>query len=217
VQLHYEHAIGSVLLPLSPAEILVDGERVYYRNSKHWFAMIQPLAETVGVLFLLTLAINGAPAALGIVVISALMMAVLLVVRWVTQRDWKWTDYMIIWVVGLILLEISPEPETMLVVVAIVLVGRLLLTLIRWAFYEERFVTDRRIIETSGLLGTRISSISLTRVTDLTLYRSVPGEFFDYGDLRVETPGQDQALDRIPFVRNPIDFHDAIVRRSTDS
>jgi hypothetical protein len=217
VQLNNEHAVGSVLLPLAPGEILVPGEQVYYRHSKHWVAMVEPVAETLGVLFLLALAFGDAPPALGFVVISAIMFSVLLVARWFTERDWSWSDYAVIGFVALIFLEIGPGTETFVVFIAIFLVVRLLFTMIRWAFYEERFVTDRRIIETSGLFGSRVSSIAMARVTDLTLYRSVPGEFFNFGELRVETPGQVQALDRIRYLRKPNDFHDAVVRYSNQT
>ncbi|MCH7788875.1 MAG: PH domain-containing protein [Acidobacteria bacterium] len=215
MQLHYEHAVGSVLLPLAPEEVLVPGEVVLYRQRAHWAAMTEAIAETAGVLLLLTLVVTGTPPALGLVVASAIMMSVLLVTRWFTKRDWGWSDYLIIGIVALIAVEITPEVDTVIVVIAIVFVGRMLLAMVRWAFYEDRFVTDRRIIETSGFFGSRISSISLARVTDLTLYRSVPGEFFDYGELRVETPGQDQALDRIRYVRYPHNFHEAIARQAT--
>jgi hypothetical protein len=215
VQLHYEHAVASVLLPLAPAEILVPGEVVYYRQPRHWGAMIQPIAETFGALLLMALAITGVPPALGFIATSTIMLSIMLVVRWFTQRDWSWADYAVIGMVALIAIQVTPQVETVLVSIAIVLVARLLLTMTRWAFYEERFVTDRRIIETSGLFGSRVSSISLARVTDLTLYRSAAGEFLNYGELRVETPGQDQALDRIRYVRFPSDFHDAIARQST--
>ncbi len=136
MQLHYEHAVGSVLLPLAPEEVLVPGEVVLYRQRAHWAAMTEAIAETAGVLLLLTLVVTGTPPALGLVVASAIMMSVLLVTRWFTKRDWGWSDYLIIGIVALIAVEITPEVDTVIVVIAIVFVGRMLLAMVRWAFYE---------------------------------------------------------------------------------
>lgn len=71
-------------------------------------------------------------------------------------------------------------------------------------------VTDRRIFEVSGLLARRVASTPLTKVTDMTYHRSLLGRILGYGDLRVESPGQKQAVEKIAFLPKPDDFYRTI-------
>jgi hypothetical protein len=50
----------------------------------------------------------------------------------------------------------------------------------------------------------------LTRVTDMTYQRSLLGRILGYGDLIVESAGQDQALSRIEHLPRPDDFYRTI-------
>lgn len=68
-------------------------------------------------------------------------------------------------------------------------------------------VTDRRIFEVSGLISRRVASMPLTKVTDMTYHRSLLGRLLGFGDLRVESPGQKQAVEKIAFLPKPDDFY----------
>lgn len=71
-------------------------------------------------------------------------------------------------------------------------------------------VTDQRIFEVSGVLTRKVASMPLTRVTDMTYQRSLMGRLLGYGDLIVESAGQDQALSRIEHLPRPDDFYRTI-------
>ena len=71
-------------------------------------------------------------------------------------------------------------------------------------------VTDQRIFEVSGVLTRKVASMPLTRVTDMTYQRSILGRLLGYGDLIVESAGQDQALSRIEHLPHPDDFYRTI-------
>lgn len=71
-------------------------------------------------------------------------------------------------------------------------------------------VTDQRIFEVSGVLTRKVASMPLTRVTDMTYQRSLLGRILGYGDLIVESAGQDQALSRIEHLPRPDDFYRTI-------
>lgn len=71
-------------------------------------------------------------------------------------------------------------------------------------------VTDRRIFEVSGLLARRVASTPLIKVTDMTYHRSLLGRILGYGDLRVESPGQKQAVEQIAYLPKPDDFYRTI-------
>jgi uncharacterized membrane protein YdbT with pleckstrin-like domain len=77
-----------------------------------------------------------------------------------------------------------------------------------WEWWVDRIiVTDRRLFEVSGILTRRVASMPLTKVTDMTYHRTVVGRLFGYGELRVESPGQQQALARIAYLPKPDDFY----------
>lgn len=80
-----------------------------------------------------------------------------------------------------------------------------------WQWYVDRIVvTDQRIFEVSGVLTRKVASMPLTRVTDMTYRRSLLGRLLGYGDLIVESAGQDQALSRIERLPHPDDFYRTI-------
>ena len=80
-----------------------------------------------------------------------------------------------------------------------------------WQWWSDRIVvTDQRIFEVSGVLTRKVASMPLTRVTDMTYRRSLLGRILGYGDLIVESAGQDQALSRIERLPHPDDFYRTI-------
>ncbi|GAB2732541.1 PH domain-containing protein [Salinifilum aidingensis] len=91
-----------------------------------------------------------------------------------------------------------------------------LVVLLRFAYqvldwYVERIVvTDKRFLLTSGIFTTNVAMMPVTKVTDLTFHRSVPGRLLGYGTLIVESAGQIQALNRVGYVPNPDEVEDAI-------
>lgn len=77
-----------------------------------------------------------------------------------------------------------------------------------WNWSVARIVvTDRRIFEVSGIISRRVASTPLTKVTDMTYHRSVMGRLLGYGALRVESPGQKQAVEQIAYLPRPDDFY----------
>jgi uncharacterized membrane protein YdbT with pleckstrin-like domain len=80
-----------------------------------------------------------------------------------------------------------------------------------WQWRADRIiVTDRRIFEVSGVLTRNVASMPLAKMTDITYRRSILGRLFGYGELIVETAGQDQALQRISHLPRPDDFYRTI-------
>ncbi|HWL65097.1 MAG TPA: PH domain-containing protein, partial [Actinomycetota bacterium] len=80
-----------------------------------------------------------------------------------------------------------------------------------WEWRADRIVvTDRRIFEVSGVLTRKVASMPLVKMTDITYRRSVLGRLLGYGELIVETAGQDQSLNRITHLPHPDDFYRTI-------
>jgi membrane protein YdbS with pleckstrin-like domain len=80
-----------------------------------------------------------------------------------------------------------------------------------WQWRADRIVvTDRRIFEVSGVLTRKVASMPLAKMTDITYRRSLLGRLFGYGELIVETAGQEQSLQHITHLPRPDDFYRTI-------
>jgi hypothetical protein len=71
-------------------------------------------------------------------------------------------------------------------------------------------LSDQRMFEVSGVLTRRVGSLPLVKLTDLTYTRTLPGRLLRYGHLKVETPGQQQALTLIRFLPHPDRFYQTL-------
>ena len=80
-----------------------------------------------------------------------------------------------------------------------------------WEWSADRIVvTDRRIFEVSGLVTRKVASMPLSKMTDMTYRRPILGRILGYGELHVESAGQDQALSRLDHLPNPDEFYRTI-------
>lgn len=105
--------------------------------------------------------------------------------------------------------ETSDLFDTLLGLIAIVFMARFAWKGWEWSV-ARIVVTDRRIFEVSGLIARRVASMPLAKVTDMTYHRSLAGRLFGYGALRIESPGQKQAVDQIAYLPKPDDFYRTI-------
>lgn len=63
--------------------------------------------------------------------------------------------------------------------------------------------TDKRLLLLYGIVTHKVAMMPLMKVTDMSYTRSVMGRLLGYGTFVLESAGQDQALSRITYVRNP--------------
>ena len=211
-------SLTALIYPLPESEILVPGEKVYYRERAHWTSLFPYLAETVSILILLMVGLEGMPRGWGFTAGVVVFGSLVVVVRLFQTREWNWTEGILLGCAALIAFGMtSGSIGGIAVLVGLGALIRLVAHYLRWAFYEDRYITNRRILETTGFFGSRISSMPLGRVTDISLTRSVFGEVFDFGTLRVESAGQDQALGTISYLVEPEVFHETIVLLSTET
>ena len=107
------------------------------------------------------------------------------------------------------------DPLDTLAFFAILVVGvRFLLRYANWKI-ERVIVTNKRVIELSGVFNRRVASMPLSQVTDLTYKRSVLGRMLKshgYGELILESPGQKQAIESIPYLPTPDPFYRQFVQ-----
>jgi Bacterial PH domain len=96
--------------------------------------------------------------------------------------------------------------DTILGLIALVFFVRFAWAIVQW-WVTRIIVTDRRIVEVSGVLSRRVASMPLPQVTDTTYHRSILGRLLGYGDLVVESPGRHPGLSHIGYVPRPDDFY----------
>lgn len=86
-------------------------------------------------------------------------------------------------------------------------------TVLEWTI-TRIMITDRRVIEFGGFLRRSGGSMPLSKLTDLAFEQTFAGLLLDYGMVRVESAGQDQALSRIRYLRHPVLFQQELVARA---
>ena len=204
-----------VLVPLADRDVLVAGERVLYRRRRHWAVVAPEAAQFGAVLFL-----HGAFMMRGTTGMDSVLLAGTIVSAAVLFPLWRaWRDHRSALVaLALVLVwaaSAGAGPEGLGAVVVMAMGVRLCIRLVRWAWFQRTYLTDRRLMEVDGFLGTRINSMPLAKITDVALHRSPVGEVLGYGTFRVESAGQDQALGRLDFLVEPERFHDLVIASPT--
>ncbi|WP_019631683.1 PH domain-containing protein [Actinomadura atramentaria] len=64
-------------------------------------------------------------------------------------------------------------------------------------------ITNQRMLLTTGLITRNVAMMPLAKVTDMGFKRSLAGRMLGYGEFIMESAGQDQALDRVPYLPYP--------------
>lgn len=96
--------------------------------------------------------------------------------------------------------------DTIVGAVAICFVFRFVWRMWQW-WLDRIVVTDKRFLEVSGIFTRKVATMPLSRVTDLTYRRTIAGRLFGYGDLIIESAGQDQGLARLERLPDPDHFY----------
>ncbi len=226
---------ASLIKPQTLEDILVEDERPYYDSRQHWASVIQPIYETFIFLLLIIWAVDigrgtgwGNSLVTTILILAAAHFVITTITggrlpnsRLAADPFANTTGKSALGRTPLIVIAISVVAAAVLIglrptlmIAVILVIGRLVVILARWSFYEKRYITNRRVIESGGFLGSRISSMPLSRVTDISYSRSIAAELLGYATMRVETAGQDQALGVVRFIDQPNDFYDVLVRFS---
>ncbi|MGI9597291.1 MAG: PH domain-containing protein [Acidimicrobiales bacterium] len=205
-------SLSSLFAPPDPSAPLIPSEIILYNERRHWAILIQTFLETLATLVVLTVLAGGSE--LG--PFGAFVILAAVVLAFLRFRSGQWSRGLAYAGTAAAILGFVILGREGLALGAVVFVtGRFAFRFMKWAFYERLYITNRRIIGLTGFLGSEISTMPLTRVTDISYKTTIPAEIFGYGILRVETAGQDQALGLIPFLDKPEKFYDILIDRST--
>jgi hypothetical protein len=207
--------LSSLIAPPHPTSVLIPTEKILYYERKHWAILIQPFLETLAALVLVTvMADQGNDTQIGPFTALIVLAAVVLAIRRYREREINRSLAYAIGI-GLIVAAAYIGSQNLAIMAVLFVTGRFAFRFLKWAFYERLYITNRRVIGVEGFLGSEISTMPLTRVTDISYKTTVTAELLGYGILRVETAGQDQALGLINFLHKPEDFYPLLIDRTT--
>jgi uncharacterized membrane protein YdbT with pleckstrin-like domain len=96
--------------------------------------------------------------------------------------------------------------------VLVLLVGGLAWLLWAWFIYRSRefVITNRRIIQTEGLVNKKASDSSLEKINDAVLTESLFGRIFGFGDLEVLTASE-SGIERLRMLTDAREFKKAML------
>ncbi len=81
---------------------------------------------------------------------------------------------------------------------------------IAWGFLSWRMnvyvLTNRRVIESTGVLSKRVADSSLEKLTDIVLKQSILGRMLNYGDIIVLTAAAGAGINNLKQIRHPAEF-----------
>jgi hypothetical protein len=81
-------------------------------------------------------------------------------------------------------------------------VGRTAYRIAEWR-HDWFVATDKRLLLFYGFITRKVSMMPLSKVTDMSYNRSIPGRLLGYGRFVMESAGQDQALREVNWVPEP--------------
>lgn len=81
---------------------------------------------------------------------------------------------------------------------------------IAWGFLSWKMnvyvLTNRRVIESTGVLSKRVADSSLEKLTDIVLKQSIFGRMLNYGDIIVLTAAAGAGISDLKQIRRPMEF-----------
>ncbi len=124
------------------------------------------------------------------ILFAAVVLALLIVIRvwWLPNASWVW------W---LLLVFLVPAVR------------------IAWGFLSWKMnvyvLTNRRVIESTGVLSKRVADSSLEKLTDIVLKQSIVGRVLSFGDIVVLTASAGAGINDLKQIRQPMQFKTQMV------
>jgi uncharacterized membrane protein YdbT with pleckstrin-like domain len=109
---------------------------------------------------------------------------------------------------AVIALNLSSAGTTLLTLLPLVLLiiplARLGIRLLNW-WNEQYIITNRRVIQTEGVINKHVIDSSLEKVNDVVLNQSMWGRMLGYGDLEILTASE-IGVNRFEHITHPVHF-----------
>ena len=140
-------------------DVVLPGEKILYKERRHWAAVTPELFQFVAVLFLQGAFAMRGTTGMGTVLLFGTVLAII-VLRPLIKRD-GWDTWQLLVAAGVGFWAIQSNVSIMGLANLLVLVmgARLAVRAIRWGFYQQTYLTNRRLMEVDGFLGITVNSI----------------------------------------------------------
>ncbi len=207
--------ISKLWLPLQEEEVLVEGEVIHYKERQHWFSIFAPMFTSI-ILVLALIMIASWPDAKTDAEFAFIGFTFIFAAWFVHDKlkDWpKPALYVLGVFVFFVVTNAGIDGLAALGIVFVVV--KLGYESIARAYFRTIYLTNRRIIMAESPLTRNISSIALGRITDISVSQSQLGAVLNYFEVRLETAGQDQALNKIPYIKYSDEFYQDLIELST--
>jgi len=109
----------------------------------------------------------------------------------------------------LILSALVFPPLLFALVLLLLPVVRFVVVLVKW-WNEQYMITNRRVIQTEGMINKHVVDSSLDKVNDVVLTQSVWGRLLNYGDLEILTASE-IGVNRLQRMSDPVGFKTAMM------
>ena len=109
----------------------------------------------------------------------------------------------------LILSALVFPPLVFALVLLLLPVVRFVVVLVKW-WNEQYMITNRRVIQTEGMINKHVIDSSLDKVNDVVLTQSVWGRLLNYGDLEILTASE-IGVNRLQRMSDPVGFKTAMM------
>lgn len=204
-----------ILRPPTADDVLIRGEKVHYAEPRHWMMLFRITGEAISAVQLTLWIMFDEPFGLRRILLAWTVVSVGTLVLWLQRQP---TNRMVgrSVVVATIAVVTDTGVRGFLVFWMLYFVMRMVRETIMWAWYRRLYVTDRRIMETKGIVNRQVATLPLQRVTDASLAISGLGDYLGYGEFHLETAGQQQALGHLRFLVDPERFNDVVMGLATN-
>ena len=120
---------------------------------------------------------------------------------------------LILLVVSIVFAISNPHLAILIVVIAFLLllipIATMTKDILEWT-NRQYIVTNRRVIQISGIINKNITDSSLEKVNDVKMRQSVFGRMFDYGDIEILTASE-LGVNLFSKISEPIKYKSAMI------
>ncbi len=110
----------------------------------------------------------------------------------------------LIFVIALVAISVLNVFGLLITLLFILPVAAFVRDYLKW-WYEEYIVTNRRVIQTEGIINKHVIDSSLEKVNDVVLSQSWLGRMFDYGNIEILTASE-MGVNLLHNISSPIKF-----------
>jgi uncharacterized membrane protein YdbT with pleckstrin-like domain len=126
---------------------------------------------------------------------------------------------LVVLVAGWIVIHHQQNPdffwiELVLAILAVLVFASIIIAYVRWKS-EAFYVTNRRVIHSSGVMSKKVLDSSLSKINDVILEQSFLGRIFNYGTIRILT-ASDELVNSIDLVSKPVEFKKAMLTAKSE-